>query len=101
MAAAGIGLINSLGNLGGFFAPNIRAAVLNAYGFVSPPKTGTLDAAQLAVNAHAQDMATYTIAGAGVIGMILFACITFVGYQGKIKPVGRKLESASAGKVLA
>jgi sugar phosphate permease len=106
-AAAGIGLINSLGNLGGFFAPNIRAAVLNAYGFVSPPKTGTLDAAQLAVNAHAQDMATYTIAGVGVIGMILFACITFVGYQGKIEPVGRRLKvsptstSSSTEKALA
>lgn len=95
-AATGIGLINSLGNLGGFFAPNIRAAVLSAYGYVAPPKTGTLEAAQLAVNSHAQDMATYTIAGVGVIGMILFACITFVGYKGKIEPVGRKLKVSAA-----
>jgi hypothetical protein len=95
-AATGIGLINSLGNLGGFFAPNIRATVLSAYGYVTPPKTGALDAAQLAVNGHAQDMATFTIAGVGVIGMILFACITFVGYRGKIEPVGRKLKVGAA-----
>ena len=31
-AAAGIGLINSLGNLGGFVAPNLREAIANATG---------------------------------------------------------------------
>lgn len=31
-AAAGIGLINSLGNLGGFTAPNVRVAAVNAFG---------------------------------------------------------------------
>lgn len=31
-AAAGIGLINSLGNLGGFIAPNARVAAVNGFG---------------------------------------------------------------------
>jgi len=31
-AAGGIGLINSLGNLGGFVAPNLRIAAVNAFG---------------------------------------------------------------------